>query len=614
MSIPILDKCGNAVNTEVESVLMPRVKKPVLNYLPKIIQLFITDICNLQCLFCISRQQDFASGKPMVKKEIEPWILDKIGNEVLQQVDLYLTGGGEPLLSKTFWDFIDGRRASKAIFFNTNGILLNPDNSERLLSYPGSRLNLGVSLNAATPSTYKRLMGVDAFDNVLANLIQLKDLAKKRGRSIDVHLTMVAMKENLHEMLLLPEIAKKTGSGCVTIHIAEFTSEYKLDWFFVKEQSLRHNPELLEQFEKNIKEVEKRCAEMGIITYSRDSSDELWRGICNDMFDFLGVQSDGETFSCCKGCFVTTGNIKDYDSFWDLWNNEKRQKMRSRLIVGEFPEECQKPICPYWRLFSKEGTAPKSEFRAEFSDLVIDIESSDKPLQVIQGIGFKIKGKVRNTGSNTWSNKGLREHNFFKIGSRIFSYENLSLERNQSRIELVRDCLPGESLDFEFFINGLDVGTYLLKVDMVKENSFWFEDKGSEPVMLKFQVVRNPYSAQIVEAIFPRKINHESIAVIKLKVKNTGTAVWLPSWRSNIKVGGILSKTENKEGLQPIRQFRATLQREVGVGEIVHIDLLLDLRGINPCIYQFTVDIVMEHSFWFRDVGGKAAVYQLEIV
>jgi len=307
--------------------------------------------CNANCIFCIGKQEFFSKGKEYhfsEKPDVKPEVLDKV-KDIFEKLNyLYLTGHGESFNSKVFWQVINNKWPIKGIFFNTNGILLNKENIGELLNFKGN-VNLGISLNATRSKTYQKLMRVDQFDKVVENAKSLKEISKKVGKGIQLTLSMVVFKENLDEMIEFCNIAKYVNADIVTIQVGEFAFDYNFKGFSVEEQDLRRNPDLMQKYNYNMKLVEERCSELGLVSHSKDASDEKWKGICKDIFEFLGISYDGGTFSCCN-VSVDTGNLLDYSTFQDLWNNEKRKRMRELLIKGKFPKECQSPSCPYWRV------------------------------------------------------------------------------------------------------------------------------------------------------------------------------------------------------------------------------------------------------------------------
>ncbi len=331
---------------------MERELKPVLDYYPKVIDVAISKRCNISCLFCIAKQFDYAKGAGIDEPDIHTSLLDKL-KDVFREADyVHLSSNGEPLMSEVFWEFIDGKRQSKGIEFNTNGTLLTANNIKRLLQYKGN-LHFAVSFNGCSRQTYHRLIGADGFDNLKTNVKHLMDAASKAGKKISVFISAAIFKETLDEMLQICAIAQEVGVKQVTVQVGEFCVEYTKDWFSAREQGLRYNPALMEKFDSSMVELEKRCRESGLDLYSKDGIDAYWQDkICSSIFDYIGVYASGDTYSCCNAA-ILTGNLKDYDTFWETWNNVKRQEMRRWLINGKFPDECQRPACSYWRTRQK---------------------------------------------------------------------------------------------------------------------------------------------------------------------------------------------------------------------------------------------------------------------
>jgi len=478
------------VRSRQKSEFTDRPRKTILDYPPLKIQLPITGICNLQCTFCGARQKEYASGILQKRGEIGQWLLDKIGNEVLENITLYLSGEGESLVSNSFWDLISGKRYSKSMTFNTNGILLSQENINKILTYKGELFDLCISLNACSRETYRKLMGVDCFDAVISNMKNLTTAIKNRMKRTKVGISMVVVKENLDEMIQLGCLAKEAGAEFVAVNIAEFSYNYTKDGFCAAEQNLRNDPMLLNKFDKNITELEKRCKEAGVVSICRYGNNEEWHGNCNELFDFLGVLNNGATFACCNGAFISTGNLKGYDTFWDLWNNEKRQKMRAEILNGGFPSECQSDRCPHWGAKKRSEEGNIIFYNTEFSDLEINAEIDQEGINTRRGDSFFLRGKVKNNGNILWSNKCLKPEESFKIGSRIFKEKTSDVATKELRSYLDRDIYPGDTCCFEFRIDtvDLDKGIYFLKLDIVKESSFWFEDKGNIPVILRINV------------------------------------------------------------------------------------------------------------------------------
>jgi MoaA/NifB/PqqE/SkfB family radical SAM enzyme len=104
---------------------------------------------------------------------------------------------GEPFMMKNLDELLDefGDRG-KFLEITTNGQILTDRNIQRLL---GRRVQLYVSLDAATPETYARLRN-DALERILVNLRRLIAAKGGRGGLPQIFLVFMPMKCNQHEL------------------------------------------------------------------------------------------------------------------------------------------------------------------------------------------------------------------------------------------------------------------------------------------------------------------------------------------------------------------------------------------------------------------------------
>jgi MoaA/NifB/PqqE/SkfB family radical SAM enzyme len=94
-------------------------------------------------------------------------------------------GLGEPLMYPYLPDALEHikeKLPDSSIIINTNGVLLNRSNAERLVnSMDRSNDTILISLNAETPQDYRWLMGADRYDQVVANIKRLMEIRNKMG-------------------------------------------------------------------------------------------------------------------------------------------------------------------------------------------------------------------------------------------------------------------------------------------------------------------------------------------------------------------------------------------------------------------------------------------------
>jgi MoaA/NifB/PqqE/SkfB family radical SAM enzyme len=183
---------------------------------------------------------------------------------------LQLYGLGEPLLSKLFWKLVEDHRTKDIdlVDINSNGTLFNEKNIDRLLR---SNLNfVNVSLDAATPLTYKRIRGGN-FDKVVAGIKRLTARRRDLGASGElgranfrIWMNMTLMVENIRELPQFIELAHETGADAVDVWQMNMRSDGGSknwilthdDWTFVyDEQHLSNAPALSNEMVRRAQDV-----------------------------------------------------------------------------------------------------------------------------------------------------------------------------------------------------------------------------------------------------------------------------------------------------------------------------------------------------------------------
>ncbi|MCM8797603.1 MAG: glycosyltransferase, partial [Candidatus Omnitrophica bacterium] len=110
---------------------------------------------------------------------------------------------------------------------------------------------------------------------------------------------------------------------------------------------------------------------------------------------------------------------------------------------------------------------------------------------VMRNIILKVFGTVENTGIKPWDNRCESRETAFHVGGRIYKDGAIQDPVGEMRFYLDGKFIPpGSRIDFNFEFNtlALEEGSYLLKVNMLKEGSFWFDDLGIPSVVVPFEV------------------------------------------------------------------------------------------------------------------------------
>ena len=257
----------------------------------------LTSWCNYSCVMC------FRSYKVQKTREYMPLeMVQKIADEAKKMgvCLLWVGAGSECMLHPQIAD------ALKILFsintidctFLSNGSLINEEVSKVFVEHQTGQLS--ISLDAATPETYKKIRRGGVLEKVEKNIQRFLDL---RGDNLLplLRVSMVKLKENENER---EDFLKKWENRADVIDFqtcVDFSDVYDID------NVVKWDPE------------------------------------CSQPFKRVYIIEDGTIYPCCSGYCIhyPLGNIKDM-SLEEVWNGEKIKKLRELLKRNEMPDFCRK--------------------------------------------------------------------------------------------------------------------------------------------------------------------------------------------------------------------------------------------------------------------------------
>jgi len=218
------------------------------NFTPWIINLELTNACNLECIFCDHKDLK----RKMRIQAISNGLLNKVLREARKLAgkgkiyELGLVGLGEPLLDPKLKEHIRAiaRFADifKRISLNSNLVTMSPEQAEMLAH---SKINsYTFSVNADNKHSYRELTGRDSFDKVITNLNLLLHKLKQSDNRPKIDIQILDSKngniERLKEKVNLPKglnmnffsrkvyskPAVANNSGLLKIHRPKNTPRY----------------------------------------------------------------------------------------------------------------------------------------------------------------------------------------------------------------------------------------------------------------------------------------------------------------------------------------------------------------------------------------------------
>jgi MoaA/NifB/PqqE/SkfB family radical SAM enzyme len=236
------------------------------------------------------------------------------------------------------------------VVFNSDAIGLT-DRKRRGLIQSGLD-ELRVSMDAATPETYRAIRGVPMFQRVVENVSALVDLQRELGAATPrVSLWFTVMRNNVRELPDFIRLAGKIGAVAVNVQRLVFYGQ----GMAIREQSLYGALTALET--EMLAEASRLCQELGIaLKASGDTTPEAsltpeererpWAG-CQRPWSLSYVTANGNVLPCC----ISPWTARNYaglilgnafrESFAEVWNGERYQRFRTQFESREAPDPCR---------------------------------------------------------------------------------------------------------------------------------------------------------------------------------------------------------------------------------------------------------------------------------
>jgi radical SAM protein with 4Fe4S-binding SPASM domain len=328
---------------------------------PTELQVEVTGACNLACKMCLVRYRP-KLGRTSGAMCFHTFksLVDALPN--LQK--LTMQGLGEPLLAPDFFEMVEyatGRGISTG--FNTNGTLLTPPASERLVRAGVDWLH--VSLDGATAETYEGIRDGSDFAKVAANVRALVETKRRLGADRPrLMLVFVAMRRNVGELEDLVRLAASWGVGALWVQNLSHSfsdtdpsGSYREIREYAADEALWRDPdgETEATFERARRlgeelGVELRLPRLEEPTPQPRAADQPG---CHWPFEGAYVTHDGKVQPCCMvmgADRAVLGQLGE-DGFRAIWEGEEYRTFRAGLIGDAEPPEVCRGCSLYRRVF-----------------------------------------------------------------------------------------------------------------------------------------------------------------------------------------------------------------------------------------------------------------------
>lgn len=297
----------------------------------------ITNICNAKCSFCgYGKKTEFKDADPRKKSQLDESVFR-------HSLELFSRAGGghfsiSPILGEVtthprWLELIKEARSYPnitGVSCFTNAILLDRFDTDAILS--SGLTSLTISTNLTSKERYNALYGVDKFEIVLANSLNLLKRNRDLGRPVQITLNLRLDKpyEDFFNSDTFAKLAEVTPKSSIVI-LDDFWDDFT---GLVRQEDLP----LGQLFKENQEDKSRPC-------YA--------------LYRKLQVMMGGEIQACA--CRVEpelwAGNILDHKTLEDAWRNKELQGLRQRWSDGEIPDCCKRcsHYIPYTNLLSNHS-------------------------------------------------------------------------------------------------------------------------------------------------------------------------------------------------------------------------------------------------------------------
>lgn len=325
---------------------VPGGRPAVVPDLPVILYIETTNRCDSLCQTCIRTFQTLEPPKDLTLAE-----LVGVVKQFPRLTRVLLHGIGEPLLNPDLFrmiTYLKGRGVT--VVFNSDAIGLTEKKRRGLIESGLDELR--VSMDAATPDTYRAIRGVATFDRVVGNVTALEKLKKQSAVALPkIALWFTVMKRNLSELPLLIRLAATMGAAQVNVQRLVHYGE----GLAIEEQSVYGT--LTEMEETLLAEASRLSQELGIVlsasgnttpveSLTPEERERPWSG-CQRPWSISYITANGNVLPCC----ISPWTAKDYpklilgnalvEPFAEIWNGDRYQKFRTQFETPEAPDPCR---------------------------------------------------------------------------------------------------------------------------------------------------------------------------------------------------------------------------------------------------------------------------------
>lgn len=313
------------------SLCEARLKRTRLLARPIEIALEPTLQCNSDCIMC-NRNFNFKKAK-----EAAGFLDWKIFNKVkpyFKSAESVLFGGfGEALLHPDYFSMLRAiKREGPFVYFFTNGILMKDEAGKNLVD---SGIDMiCISMGGATKQTYKKIRGVDGFEQVVQNIEKINEYKIMKNKKTPVlSFNVVAMNSIMPELASMVRLANKIGVE----HIA------------MPNMVAQGKEMIVESIWENVDEAKSTIEQASTIAEKYNikfipPNLKIMEKDCKSLFHKMFINWDGTVMSCALEKYIV-GDVSK-NSLSEIWNSKGMIGLRKKYYEHGLKSVC--PRCSCW--------------------------------------------------------------------------------------------------------------------------------------------------------------------------------------------------------------------------------------------------------------------------
>lgn len=304
---------------------------------PKIVQIEVTNRCNLNCLMCIRERVDCSRGD--LDFSLFRHIIDR---DFPHRHSALLYGQGEPLLHPDIFRMIAyERQKNNFVTTVTNATLLERHICDEIVS---SGLNiLRLSMDASTPEVYNTIRKNADYTAVVENITRLVRIIDEYRAGPKLCLVFMVMENNLNDLPGMISLAGKLGISNVEV---KEVPGYAVGGELSLSRAAVMSPRKVPEFNRILYATRKLANKLGIKVILPQL--ELFgnRKICLNPWFKTYITHSGRVTPCSRyfsELQFACGSLLEA-SLDTIWNNnnyrEFRQALKCRVLAEKGFNEC----------------------------------------------------------------------------------------------------------------------------------------------------------------------------------------------------------------------------------------------------------------------------------